>query len=222
MNPVIIIPAYNPLDTFKNLISSIYKICPLPIIVVDDGSMPSIQLEHQNLILIRNINNIGKGYSLNKAFHYAHDKGYTHAVTMDADFQHDPQMLGTFLGIKKDVAIVIGKRDYNNNMPIHRQLSNKITSLIISYICGKKVYDSQCGYRRYKLSNICSENFIENGFQFETEVLIKLLSRKNCTLHQIKIPTIYDKEISSMNNILDTFKFIRLIFRYFLEHKAYF
>ena len=82
----------------------------------------------------------------------------------------------------------------------------------MSYICHKQILDSQCGYRRYILDNVCSETYFENGFQFESEVLIKLL-RINCSLCHIEIPTIYAQEDSSMNNFWDTIRFIRLIIR---------
>ena len=58
--------------------------------------------------------------------------------------------------------------------------------------------------------------YIEHGFQFESEVLIKILSN-NGTIDHIEIPTIYTQENSSINNILDTFKFIRLILRYLIR-----
>ena len=92
------------------------------------------------------------------------------------------------------------------------EISWVLTSYIISLLCGKTVLDSQCGYRRYKLKNVCSGYFHEKGFQFESEVLIKLL-RNNCTHANLKIPTIYSNENSSINNFSDTFKFIRLILK---------
>ena len=213
MNPIIIIPAYNPPDLFPQLINRLYELTSIPIIVIDDGSIPIINLHEGDYILLRNSKNRGKGYSLVKAFHYAYKRGYSHAVTLDADFQHDPRLLDSFMDIHEDISIVLGRRNFNKQMPIHRRLSNKITSSIISYICGKMILDSQCGYRRYKLSDVCSETFIENGFQFESEVLIKLLAENKTSLEHLPIPTIYEKENSSMNNFWDTIKFIRLIIR---------
>ncbi len=213
MNPIIIIPAYNPPDLFPQLINRLNEITTIPIIVIDDGSIPLISLKNSNLTLLRNSKNRGKGYSLVKAFHYTYNRGYSHAVTLDADFQHDPQLVDSFIKIHEDTSIVLGRRDFNKEMPIHRRLSNKITSSIISYICGKRILDSQCGYRRYKLSDVCSEKFIENGFQFESEVLIKLLIGNKTSLQHLTIPTIYRKENTSMNNFWDTIRFIRLIIR---------
>ena len=79
-------------------------------------------------------------------------------------------------------------------------------------ICQTKLFDSQCGYRRYNLQDVCREIYFEQGFQFETEILIKLLRNKLKIFH-IDISTIYAEECSSMRPIYDTLKFIRLIIR---------
>ena len=118
--------------------------------------------------LLRNSKNRGKGYSLIKAFHYAYNRGYPHAITLDADSQHDPSILQSFIEINENIIIVLGNRQFNSKMPVHRRISNKITSSVISYICHKKILDSQCGYRRYKLDYVCSITYLENGFQFES------------------------------------------------------
>ena len=212
MKPVIIIPAYNPPKTFMSLLENIHLITSSPIIIIDDGSIPIIDLADNNTILLRNKNNSGKGFSLLRGFKEAFDMGYSHAITMDADSQHDQNILQSFIEIDENISFVLGYRQFNTIMPLHRRISNKFTSSVISYICQQQILDSQCGYRRYKLDNVCSDTYLEHGFQFESEVLIKLLCN-NCTLHQIEIPTIYSQENSSMNNFLDTIKFIRLIIR---------
>ena len=213
MKLVIIISAYNPPKSFISLLLNIRSITSIPIIIIDDGSIPIIEVENVNIILLRNKDNSGKGFSLIRGFNEALDRGYSHAITMDADSQHDPNILQSFIEINENIIIVLGKRQFNDNMPFYRKISNKLTSSIISCICREQILDSQCGYRRYKLDNVCSETYIEHGFQFESEVLIKLLCN-NCTLHHIEIPTIYAQEHSSMDIFWDTFKFIRLIVRY--------
>ena len=212
MKTVIIIPAYNPPKSFISLLENVRSITSIPIIIIDDGSIPNIVVETENTILLRNKNNRGKGFSLVKGFNEALNRGYSHAITMDADSQHDPNILQSFIEINKNISIVLGKRQFNTNMPLHRRISNTLTSSVISYICHKEIWDSQCGFRRYKLDDVCSETYMEHGFQFESEVLIKLLCN-NCTLHHIEIPTIYAQGKSTMNNFWDTIKFIRLIIR---------
>ena len=212
MNLAIIIPTYNPPDTFSSLLKSIRKITSKPIIIIDDGSTPKINMDYPGVVVIRNRHNKGKGYTLIKGFQYAEAEGFTHAITIDADCQHDPELINSFLEYDENINLVLGTRNFTEDMPIHRRISNKLTSYIISLLCGKTVLDSQCGYRRYKLKDVCSESFHEKGFQFESEVLIKLL-RNNCAHANLEIPTLYSRENSSINNFSDTFKFIRLILR---------
>ena len=212
MKIAIIIPAFNPPDSFLSLLKTISTISKLTIIIIDDGSFPKIIIKNPEIIILRNKQNKGKGFSLFKAFKYAQENNFTHAVTLDADSQHDPKFIEMFLEVSEDISLVLGTRKFEKDMPYHRRISNKLTSLIISLLSGEMIQDSQCGYRRYKLNEICSEIFIETGFQFESEILIKLF-RKKCTYHQLDIPTIYGNEKSSINNIIDTLKFIRLILR---------
>ena len=217
MNLAIIIPAYKPPDTFSSLLIAIRKITSKVIIIIDDGSTPKINIEYSGVVILRNTQNQGKGYSLIKGFQHAENEGFTHAITIDADSQHDPELINSFLEFDANINLVLGTRNFTEDMPIHRRISNKLTSYIISLLCGKTVLDSQCGYRRYKLKDVCSESFHEKGFQFESEVLIKLL-RNNCTYANLKIPTIYSHENSSINNVSDTLKFIRLILRNIIRH----
>ena len=219
MKPIIIIPAYNPPKSFSALLQNVQSITSMPIIIIDDGSTPIIETQDANtILLLRNKNNSGKGFSLIRGFNEALNRGYSHAITMDADSQHDPNILKSFIEVNENISIVLGNRYFNANMPLHRRISNKLTSSVISFICQEKILDSQCGYRRYKLDNVFSETYMEHGFQFESEVLIKLLCN-NCTFHHIEIPTIYSQEKSSMNNIWDTIKFIRLIIRCLIRIK---
>ena len=218
MKPIIIISAFNPPDSFKTLLQNIHSITSVPIIIIDDGSIPIILLKNEKIILFRNKTNRGKGFSLLRGFNEAANRGYTHAITMDADSQHDPKLLKYFIKIDENISIVLGNRPFSADMPLHRRASNRLTSLVLSFICNKRIFDSQCGYRRYKLNDVLSHSYVEDGFQFESEVLVNLLCN-NFALQHIDIPTIYLQAHSSMNNILDTFKFIRLILRCLIKFK---
>ena len=72
MENIILIPAYNPPSTFLKLIEIIQNCCILKILIIDDGSNPAINIKiNKNIILMRNKNNMGKGYSLLKGFKYS-------------------------------------------------------------------------------------------------------------------------------------------------------
>tara|TARA_B100000029_G_C17494207_1_gene930230 strand:- start:236 stop:880 length:645 start_codon:yes stop_codon:yes gene_type:complete len=213
---IIIIPAYNPPNKFYDLIIEIYNLYNLPIIIVDDGSYTKIKKSKYYTLLVNNIN-MGKGYSLKKAFNYAIKRSYTHAITLDCDFQHDPLSISDFIDSNINYDIVLGKREFNNSMPLSRRFSNYLSSLILSLITKTKIFDSQCGFRRYNLDALSLINTVENGFQFESEILIKLLNNGG-TLGHVHIKTNYNNEKSNINKFSDSKKFIMMIFKYIYEN----
>jgi len=132
---------------------------------------------------------------------------------MDADGQHSPSDINLFLKNISDKDLVLGYRDFYKNMPLHRMISNKIASFIISFIVGHNIKDSQCGFRLYKNSLFNLSEFSEKGFQFESEFLLKKV--KKIKIMQIPIKTIYNSNnISKINYFSDSYKFIKLIIKY--------
>ena len=220
MKTILIIPCYNDNSHLKTLLDSIsLENILFDILIIDDGSKKEVSIKsaNHNILLIRNDINRGKGYSIKKGLEYAFSNQYTHAITLDADLQHDPKYINKFIEIDKNVNIVIGARSFDKTMPFHRRLSNSITSFIISILTRKKIEDSQSGYRRYKLSSKSFADCIEDGFQFESEILINELRLDYASLEHISIPTLYNNEKSSINNVLDTYKFIKLILRKIID-----
>ena len=210
---VAIIPIYNPadIDTFYSFVKKVQKKIQ-HIIVVDDGSLIPVTIKMDNIFVLRNKVNRGKGYSLNKGFEFAVKKNFESAITIDGDGQHDPESIIDFLNYKENVDIVIGKRNFYYPMPIHRRLSNFITSLLLSIRIGIPIFDSQSGFRKYSLNTLCKYEFFENGFNFESEILIKILLNGGRVAH-VNIPTIYNDSNSHINKFDDTVKFISLFFR---------
>jgi glycosyltransferase involved in cell wall biosynthesis len=214
----VIIPTYESAKHLPYLLDRIKNISPkLKIIVVDDGSTDSTSkvLESFNqIVVIKHKINRGKGAALKSGINKAKELGFEYAITIDSDLQHSPDLIPSFIELqrKSNVDLIVGKREFSlKKMPIHRILSNTITSFLISLRVGTRVHDSQCGYRLIKIKDINTSFFRENGFQFESEFLIKmLLSGKK--LAEIPIDTIYHKTGSYINNIKDTIKFIFLFF----------
>ena len=216
MNTLIVIPAYNTQSKLSILIDKILKISNLDMLILDDGSDRPLIIATEsinNIKLLRNNTNQGKGSAIKTAVKYALKNNYTHIITIDSDLQHDPSKINDFYNYQENVDLVIGKRSLIAPMPIHRRFSNKVTSLIISKIIKNKIYDSQSGYRRYNMSLFSSNAFIEDGFHFESEFLLKCIDQ-NSIIEHIDIPTIYNDAHSSIKILQDSFKFIFLILRH--------
>ena len=82
-------------------------------------------------------------------------------------------------------------------------------------LVSKSIKDSQCGYRRYALNSITLNDLNEDGFLLESEILLKCLGNKSI-IKNIGVQTIYSNSKSHINNIYDTFRFIKLIIRHII------
>ena len=209
MKSLIVIPCYNHGHLCDSLIS---KIINKDILIIDDGSyVHYIPNNSKNISILRNNINMGKGYSIKKAASYAIENNYENILVIDADLQHDPKYIDNFLK-NTDFDLVYGRRCFSNEMPLTRRVSNTITSFLISLITKQKIEDTQCGYRLYNLNLFKDFNSNEDGYQFESEILLKKINKKS-KIKSVQISTIYNDSKSHINNFIDTYKFIKLILR---------
>lgn len=214
----IAVPAYNEESSIESLIFDISAYVPSEhIVVVDDGSQDETakRAGECGATVLSHKRNFGKGRAIQTAIQYGIQHGYQWVVFMDADLQHPPSFLPYFmLEIDKGRADVIlaNRTDRFAQMPIHRQLSNGITSIMISLIAGTRIHDSQCGYRAICLRHLQKIEFSETGFQLESEMLIKLGQAGAC-FREIPIQTVYANENSSIDPIRDTLQFIKLFIK---------
>ena len=218
MKLLILIPSYNT-HIYKNkLLSILRKHTQEKILIYDDGSSPALNNDleqYSNIIYIRNESNKGKGYVIKKGFEYAISNNYNYVVTIDGDLQHNPNEINKFILCDSNIDFVLGCRKFLFPMPMHRRISNTITSFVISLLVSKSIKDSQCGYRRYALNSITLNDLNEDGFLLESEILLKCLGNKSI-IKNIGVQTIYSNSKSHINNIYDTFRFIKLIIRHII------
>lgn len=213
-NTVIIIPVFNAEKHLNKLLSEILNYTK-NIIVVDDGSTDkSGDICKSFEIIYHRLNeNQGKGKALQKGFELAIKNGFKYALTLDSDYQHPPRDIKKF--IKRQIAtsadLVYGKRCFcPKYMPAHRIISNFLTSLIVSVKIGNPIYDSQSGYRLYRLDLIKKIELTTNRYQTETELIIKL-AKIGAKFEFVPIETIYDDEKSYISHFRDIKNFIKVI-----------
>lgn len=189
-----------------------------PLMVIDDGSSDGLQIDDLSEIHYLNHEaNRGKGAALKTGFNSAKETGFTHAITLDADGQHDPDMIPDFLAKSNlnPFSMIVGRRDLRDrSMPFHRKLSNQITSLILSLRTGQLIRDAQVGYRCYPLYDSRLWDSDEEGFQFESDIFFRANKLKMNFVWQ-KIPVIYGDEASHMKLVRDTMRFVRTFARSF-------
>ena len=209
-----VIPFYNASKTINRVILETLKYVSFVIAVNDgstDGSPDNIPIS-EKVTLISYKRNRGKGYALRKGLEKGIEKGFLKLVTIDADSQHDPEEIPALISGLTNYDIVIGNRLNDlKGMPLQRRISNKITSFLLSIKTGQKILDSQCGFRAYRAEVVKNITTVEDGYEAETEILIKA-SRHGYKIGFINITTIYGDEESKMMPIKTTFGFIKLLF----------
>ena len=209
-----VIPFYNESKTINRVVLETLKYVSFVIAVNDgstDGSPDNIPIS-EKVTLISYKRNRGKGYALRKGLEKGIEKGFLKLVTIDADSQHDPEEIPALISGLTNYDIVIGNRLNDlKGMPLQRRISNKITSFLLSIKTGQKILDSQCGFRAYRAETVKNITTVEDGYEAETEILIKA-SRGGYKIGFINITTIYGDEESKMMPIKTTFGFIKLLF----------
>lgn len=225
----IIIPVYNStayLDAILDEIQSIETQLAdwrFTLLIVDDGSTPPVPnfvKEHLNIVQLRQAQNGGKGTALKRGFSYFLAKKEIEAVvTLDADMQHPPEYIPHFLKAfqENEGMVITGSRNRDPRiMPLHRILSNYLTSQMIGTMIRQKVEDSQCGYRLYTRQALEAVELKENRFHLESEFLVRS-GWKGFAIGHVPIPTIYNDAPSAIRNLPDTWNFITLICKLLIE-----
>ena len=214
-NVAAVIPFYNECANLNNIITQTINYVDT-VIAVDDGSTDDSKNQipsANNVILISSDKNYGKGHALNIGFKKSIEINSNITVTLDADLQHDPKSIPNILEKVNLFDIVIGNRLNDlSSMPVHRIMSNKITSLLLSIKTGQKILDSQCGFRAYKTKILNDILPSSTGFESESEILVNA-SKRGYKIGFADIPTIYRNEKSKMKNVQTIKGFLKVIFQ---------
>lgn len=206
-----IIPVHNEENAIGGIVDSLIK-KNIIVVVIDDGSLDNSRkiAADKGAVVISNESKNGKGTSLRKGFDYAIKEGFDGVVTVDGDGQHDVNDFEKFINFAKDNKdiVVNGNRMTDaKGMPFVRRLTNKFMSALISIACKQTIPDTQCGYRYIGADVLKKMNLCSSQFEIETEILMKA-SKKGFKIYSVPIKTIYRNEVSKINPLKDTIRFI--------------
>ena len=185
----------------------------LPVVVVDDGSTDdtAAQAEAAGAMVLVQRHNAGKGAALRAGFRLALETGSTAVITLDADGQHDPAEIPSFLTAfeASGAELIIGRRDFAT-MPLVRRLSNILGGWVFSAAGGRRVADNQSGYRligRRLMTALLDST--ESGFEFEVEMIARCIAL-GLPIADVPIRTIYAGEPSHIRPWRHFTEFLRV------------
>lgn len=188
---VVIIPAYNEGKTIFEVLGKTKNFAQ-NIIVVDDGSQDNTASEaaRAGAKVLRHKVNLGKGAALKTGCDYAFKSGAVRVVAMDADGQHDPKEIPSFLQALDQHDIAFGSRKAPKSMPFVFKFGNKVLTGTLRTLYGVTVEDSQCGYRGFTINAYPHLRWDANDYYVETEMAIRA-GKKKLKHTTIPIETIY-------------------------------
>jgi glycosyltransferase involved in cell wall biosynthesis len=199
MNTVVVIPVYNHPATIGAMVAGVRR-HGLRCILVDDGSEPGCAAvldalareQSEGVSLVRLAQNQGKGGAMVAGFHEAARQGYTHALQIDADGQHDPADIPRFVATATahPQAVVIGSPQYDDSVPKQRLYARYATHVWVWInTLSLDIRDSMCGFRVYPLQpvlDLLAREHVGKRMDFDTEILVRLHWR---SVQVVNLPT---------------------------------
>lgn len=217
MRVLVLVPALNLADRIGTLLASLRSIAPdAAVLVVDDGSTDGTAGAARRVEGVRVVShdgNRGKGAALRTGFDVAVREDFDAVITVDGDGQHPPECVPDFIARAEESGadILVGTRERRHTkMPVHRRMSNKLTTWAASRVAGVPLPDSQSGYRLVRTRVIEAVPLATSHYETETELLIGA-ARRGFRIEAISIPTVYADERSHIRVWRDTGRFLKLL-----------
>jgi glycosyltransferase involved in cell wall biosynthesis len=184
-----VIPSYNTGVRLFETIASVRRRA-LPVIVIIDGSTDGtgdtlVRMTANDAALFACIlpRNEGKGAAILHGLRLAQSKGFTHALTMDADGQHSTAHISEMIAVSlaHPEAMVLGLPLFDESAPRIRIFGHKIANLCTGLVTPRcEIGDSLFGFRVYPISpliEIFESTSRMRRFDFDSEAVIRLCWR---------------------------------------------
>ncbi len=163
------------------------RACDLPVILVDDGSgepcaseLRRITAADRGVSLVRLAANQGKGAAVMAGLQAASEAGFTHALQIDADGQHDSGDVPKFVAaaLEEPRSLICGRPVFDESIPRSRLYLRYLThAMVWINTLSFDIPDSMCGMRVYPLSVVLPVIAAEppgSRMDFDVEVLVRL------------------------------------------------
>lgn len=173
----VLIPALNAQRTIARVVVDARKELE-PVVVIDDGSTDATGdvARAVGATVLRHDVNRGKGAALKTGFAWALERGYDGVITLDADGQHLPSEIPKFVEERGETMadlIIGGRAHLFHGMLPRRRNANRFSAWSISIASGKRITDSQSGFRFYSARLLRGVKPRTNGFDMESEVIVR-------------------------------------------------
>jgi glycosyltransferase involved in cell wall biosynthesis len=175
------------------------------VIVMDDGSSDATAdvARLAGATVIRSERNQGKGAVMKELLARMKTRMPDVLVFLDADGQHDAHEIPRLVdAVRSGSDLVIGSREGGRRKtPFYRMIGQRVLSYGTGVVSrGKRVYDSESGFRALSRRTIAEIELTEHGFAVETEMIVKAADL-GLKITEVPISTIYVQDGSTQNPV---------------------
>ena len=197
-----IIPSHNHDRVIGGILD---RLCAagIPVFVIDDGSaeparsrLAALHDEPRGVMVHRLAANRGKGAAMVEGFRMATAAGFSHAVQVDADGQHDLDELPALLELaaQHPTALISGQPVYDSSVPLGRKIGRWITHVWVWIeTLSLRIRDSMCGFRVYPMAavqTVLAHDHVGQRMDFDTEIMVRMFWR-GTPVHMWPVKVIY-------------------------------
>jgi glycosyltransferase involved in cell wall biosynthesis len=189
-----IIPTYDNPRTIGEVVERV-RAHVADVVVVDDGSTEANRAVVQALAdggkcqVVMRPRNRGKGAAVKTGLAWAHEHGFTYALQIDADLQHDasdiPELVGA-IDPARDT-LVLGQPTFDASAPALRRRARKISVFWVAVeTLSRKIGDPLCGFRVYPVAAALRVRARGDAMDFDAEIAVRLAW---AGVHVVHVPT---------------------------------
>ncbi|MCH1931069.1 glycosyltransferase family 2 protein [Shewanella sp. A25] len=222
-----VIPNYNHSAAIAKTLEEL-KAFNLPCYLIDDGSndetrylLQSLAAQHDWVTLLQHPYNRGKGAAVMTGLRRAYRDGFTHALQVDADGQHNLSDIPALLAKAEEqpLALISGKPEYDESVPKGRLYGRYLTHFWVWVeTLSFDIKDSMCGFRVYPLAateQLFREQALTERMDFDIEILVKLYWQGVDILFQPTKVIYPENGVSHFQGITDNVRITKLHTRLF-------
>lgn len=232
MKTLCVIPVFNEYDKLIKLIDQIkknkFEAFNLQYIFVNNGSTDKslILLKKSGIKYLNIKKNKGVGYALMIGFFYAKKYNFDFLVHLAGNGKMNPEQIDKFINLitLQNYDFISGSRflegSSKKNNPLIRLILIKSFSFFLSFILNKKISDTSCGFRAFKVNIF--KNFKKNFFKkelytygYEYFSYGKIIGSENIKFCEVPVSMDYpsQKNYSKIRPVLDWY----IILKYWIK-----
>ena len=208
-----VIPCYNHGSTLVPIVEALVQ-QGLPVLIVNDGSNAATTEQIQCLtddttvLSLHLAENGGKGHAVMAGLRFLYEKSYTHALQIDADGQHDWNMIPEFVKLSHQFPndVISGVPVYDQAIPKTRLIGRYATHLSVWLeTLSFEIKDAMIGFRIYPLNDcirLFDSHSLGQQMDFDIEILVRLYWQ-GLSIRSIRVPVYYPEHGISHFKALD-------------------